>query len=161
MSSRKRTHSGSAIITVTDSHSDEQLCLHVHIGHPSKKREQMWQEILRDLRMTFSRLWGESQQREEQSFEDWLQDVDYELSRGVGGATSELDAPYYDWYERGVVASDAAESAVERAMEEQSCNGQVEEEEWIKRTEEYEEVADALREISEMQELSIDLSNPE
>ena len=51
-----------------------------------------------------------------QSFDDWMRDVDYELSRSVGETSNGLDAPYYDWYERGVIASDAAESAVERAM---------------------------------------------
>ena len=51
-------------------------------------------------------------------FDRWMLDVDYALERAVGVCSGDLpDVPYYDWYERGVVASDAAESAVERAME--------------------------------------------
>ncbi len=52
------------------------------------------------------------------SFDSWMKDVSYELARSVGLSPDDLiDTPYYDWYERGVVASDAAESTVERAMD--------------------------------------------
>ena len=50
-------------------------------------------------------------------FDRWMLDVDYALEKAVGVCTGDLpDVPYYDWYERGIIASDAAESAVERAM---------------------------------------------
>ena len=51
-------------------------------------------------------------------FDRWMLDVDHELMQTVGICTGDLpSAPYYDWYKRGVIASDAAESAIERAMD--------------------------------------------
>lgn len=52
------------------------------------------------------------------SFDKWMLDVDFELERAVSLCSGDLpDVPYYDWYERGIVASDAAEGAMERAID--------------------------------------------